>query len=138
MMDLRGGCRCGAVRFRLDGTPFDAAWCHCRTCQLTSGAPAMAFASIARREWVVTSGDDLIRRSRSSDVAQRLSCTACDTPLGMQYDRRSKSFDFSIATLDDPGLVSPGFHIFWASRVPWFDPHDGLPRFDRFGPGKAD
>ena len=57
MANRTGGCLCGAVRYRLDGEPFDCGWCHCRTCQLNSGAPAMAFASVRAGDWVVTAGD---------------------------------------------------------------------------------
>ncbi len=135
MTHAAGGCLCKAVRFELRSAPFDAGWCHCRTCQLNSGAPAMAFASVPAGDWLVTRGENHVRRTRSSSFASRLFCDRCGTPLGLDYDTQTETFDFSIATLDDPGLIAPGFHIFWDSRVPWFDPQDGLPRFDRFRPG---
>jgi hypothetical protein len=47
---------CGAVRYELLSDPFDCGWCHCRTCQLNSGAPAMAFASIRDGDLVWTQG----------------------------------------------------------------------------------
>jgi hypothetical protein len=43
---MEGGCLCGAVRFSLASKPYDAGWCHCRTCQLNSGSPAMVFAAV--------------------------------------------------------------------------------------------
>ena len=131
-MEWTGGCLCGAVRYRLMSEPFDAGWCHCRTCQLNSGAPAMAFASVAVADWVIEQGEP--RRVRSSDFGHRLSCGACGTPLAMRVDHQPETVDFSIATLDEPGRIAPGFHIFWASKVAWFDPGDDLPRHDRFRP----
>ena len=135
MVEWTGGCLCGAVRYRLMSEPFDAGWCHCRTCQLNSGAPAMAFASVKDGDWVVTSGVNLVRRIRSSSFAERLFCGECGTPLAIDYDIQPDTFDFSLGTLDEPGAVRPGFHIFWASRVPWFPDGDGLPKHDRFRPG---
>ncbi len=132
---LTGRCLCGAVRYRLDSAPFDCGWCHCRTCQLNSGAPAMAFASVKQGDWVVTEGDAEVRRVRSSSIAERLFCGRCGTPLAIDYDIQPETFDFSVATLDDPGAVRPEFHIFWASKVAWFDPGDDLPKYDRFRPG---
>jgi hypothetical protein len=134
MPNLTGRCLCGTVRYRLDSEPFDCGWCHCRTCQLSSGAPAMAFASVAFGDWVVTQGEAEMRRIRSSSFAERLSCGRCGTPLGIDYDIQPETFDFSVATLDDPGAVRPGFHIFWASKVAWFDPGDDLAKHDRFRP----
>ncbi len=132
MAEHEGGCLCGAVRYRLEGDPFDCGWCHCRTCQLNSGAPAMAFASVKAGQWVVTQGEEQVRRMRFSSFAERLFCGCCGTPLAIDYDIQPETFDFSVLTLDDPALVRPGFHIFWSSRVAWFDPGDELPKNDRF------
>jgi len=95
----------------------------------------MAFASVPNGDWVVTAGEGQLRRIRSSSFAERLSCGSCGTPLAIDYEIQPETFDFSIATLDDPDAVRPGFHICWASRVAWFDPGDDLPRYDRFRPG---
>jgi len=65
-MGMTGGCMCSKVRFELQSDPFDCGWCHCRTCQLSSGAPAQAFACVKRGDWVVTSGAESIRSVRSS------------------------------------------------------------------------
>ena len=135
MGKLTGRCLCGSVRYRLESAPFDCGWCHCRTCQLNSGAPAMAFASVKTGDWVVTQGAAGIRRTRSSSFAERLFCGQCGTPLAIDYDIQPDTFDFSVGTLDDPDAVTPGFHIFWASKVGWFNPGDDLPRHDRFRPG---
>lgn len=123
---------CGKVRFRLDGEPFDAGWCHCRTCQLNSGAPAMVFASVNAGEYVFVEGKELVKRVSSSGFGHRGFCGECGTPLYMKVDNQSGTVDFSVATLDEPGRVRPGFHIFWSSRVPWLALDDGLPKFDRF------
>ncbi len=37
---VTGGCFCGAVRYEAEVHLDDAYYCHCRTCQQTSGAPA--------------------------------------------------------------------------------------------------
>ena len=135
MTQLTGRCLCGAVRYRLDSAPFDCGWCHCRTCQLNSGAPAMTFASVKQGDWVVIEGEAEIRRIRSSSFAERLFCGRCGTPLAIDYDIQPETFDFSVATLDDPNIIRPAFHIFWSSKIAWFDPGDDLPRYDRFRPG---
>ena len=92
----------------------------------------MAFASVAIDDWVIEKGQP--RRVKSSDFGHRLSCGTCGTPLAMRVDHQPETIDFSIATLDDPGAIAPAFHIFWASKVAWFDPGDDLPRHDRFRP----
>jgi hypothetical protein len=131
---LSGGCACGAVRYALKSAPFDAGWCHCRICQLNSGAPAMAFASVRSGDLVFVQGEDQVRTFPSSTFGHRLFCGACGTPIAMEVNHQPETIDFSIATLDEPDAVAPGFHIFWASRIAWFNPGDALPRHDRFRP----
>ena len=127
-----GGCLCGAVRYRLASAPFDAGWCHCRTCQLNSGSPAMAFASVPVADYVVERGEPAT--VKSSEFGHRKFCRDCGTPLLMQVDHQPETVDFSLATLDRPETVLPKFHIFYASRIPWAEPGDALPRHDRFRP----
>jgi hypothetical protein len=129
-----GGCACGAVRYELRSEPFDVGWCHCRTCQLNSGAPAMVFASVPSGHLVWTRGADKVRRFASSSFGHRSFCGECGTPFLMEVDHQPETVDFSVATLDDPDRVAPGFHIFWSSRIAWFDPSDALPRHERFRP----
>ncbi len=125
---MEGGCACGAIRYELTRMPFDAGWCHCRICQLVSGAPAMVFATVPFDHFRFLCGADKARRFQSSDTGHRLFCGECGTPLLMQLDDQPEGVDFSVATLDAPDAVAPGFHIFHASRIAWFETADSLPR----------
>jgi hypothetical protein len=131
---ISGGCACGAVRYELKSRPYDAGWCHCRTCQLNSGAPAMVFATVPVEDLVFTTGAEKLRTFKSSSFGHRTFCGACGTPFLMKVDHQPETLDFSLATLDEPDAVAPGFHIFYASRIAWFEPGDSLPRHDRFRP----
>ena len=133
-MGLTGGCLCEAVRYELKSAPFDAGWCHCRTCQLYSGAPAMPFATVAAGDFAWTEGEAAIRWVVSSSFGQRAFCADCGSPLQVRVDHQPETVDFPIATLDDPAAIEPGFHIFWGSKVPWFDPGDDLPKHEKFRP----
>ncbi|MES2443920.1 MAG: GFA family protein [Pseudomonadota bacterium] len=130
---LVGGCLCGAVRYRLASEPFDAGWCHCRTCQLSSGSPAMAFATVPAGDYLVAN-PDTIASVASSSFGRRSFCRQCGTPLTISVDHQPETIDFSLATLDEPQRVPPAFHIFYASRIDWAKAADDLPRHDRFRP----
>ena len=131
MADWTGGCACGTVRYRLNSDPHDAGWCHCRTCQLNSGSAAMPFATVAYADYEITAGKAAVKRFASSESGWRIFCGECGTPLGMHAGSEPETIDFSIATLDEPGRVPPGFHIFYASRIRWAEACDDLPRHDR-------
>jgi hypothetical protein len=132
MAGLEGGCACGAIRYRLGSAPFDAGYCHCRICQLSSGAPVMAFATVPRGDMEILAGTPA-RRS-SSDFGERRFCRDCGTPLAMLVTHQPDTIDFAIATLDDPAAVAPGFHIWTRSRIAWFETADRFERHARFRP----
>ena len=133
-MNHAGGCMCGAVRYQLISDPFDCGWCHCRTCQLNSGAPAMVFASVPAGHLIWTKGGDKVKSVPSSSFGHRSFCGECGTPFLMEVDHQPETVDFSVMTLDEPDTIAPGFHIFWSSRAGWFEPKDQLPRHDKFRP----
>jgi hypothetical protein len=121
-----GGCLCGAVRYRLRDSPFDAGYCHCRLCQRSAGAPTLVFASVRTSDLEIVAGSP--RRFRSTSFGTRSFCPQCGTQLFMQLDDEPGCVDFTVASLDDPAAVPPGFHIWNASRIAWFDTADALPR----------
>jgi hypothetical protein len=94
----------------------------------------MVFASAADGALVWTKGGDKVKSVPSSSFGHREFCGECGTPFLMKVDHQPETVDFSVVTLDDPGAIEPGFHIFWASKVPWFEPKDDLPRHDKFRP----
>ena len=133
-MGLSGGCLCGAVRYELQSDPYDCGWCHCRTCQLNSGAPAMVFATVPAGDLVWTKGGVKVRSVASSSFGHREFCSDCGTPFLMKVDHQPETVDFSVATLDKPEAIDPTFHIFYGSRIGWFHPGDDLPRHEKFRP----
>src|SRR5689334_18476132 len=110
---MKGGCSCSAVRYRLASTPFDTGWCHCRVCQRISGAPALVFTSVPVGDFVIEQGQDAIATTRPTDFGIRQFCSRCGTPLTIAVDFQPETIDVTATSLDEPGAVAPGFHIFY-------------------------
>lgn len=132
MNQLTGRCACGAIHYVLASQPFDAGYCHCRICQLSSGAPVIAFATVPVSDFRVTAGEISVRQS--SHFGGRGFCGACGTPLTMHVEHQPDTIDFTIVTLDEPGRVAPSFHIWHDSRIDWFETADDCPRHAKFRP----
>ena len=94
----------------------------------------MVFASVPKDDFAYVRGEAEVRSFASSSFGSRQYCGLCATPLVIRVDFQPETVDFPIATLDDPESVEPGFHLFWTSRIGWFDPGDDLPRHARFRP----
>lgn len=124
---LQGGCLCGAVRYEASGAPFDATFCHCRTCQMAAGAPVVAWVTFPTEGFRWTRGAPTIFTS-SEDVARGF-CGNCGTTLTYSSTKHPEGSDIATATLDNPALAPPADHIWVRSRLPWLRCDDGLPEF---------
>jgi hypothetical protein len=131
---VKGGCACGAVRYRLGEEPYDTGWCHCRLCQRTSGAPAIVFTTVKADALAIEQGEDRLATYRSTSFGRRQFCRDCGTLLTISVDFQPDEIDIAAATLDDPEAVTPGFHIFTKEAIAWAPIDDGLPRHERFRP----
>lgn len=130
---IEGGCACGAVRYALS-EPYDTGWCHCRICQKTSGAPAIAFTTAGRARFAWIAGEGELRSYTSSGYGHRRFCGRCGSLLAIEVGFQPDEIDIACASLDDPDAVPPGFHIFCKEAVAWAPIDDGLPRYDQFRP----
>jgi hypothetical protein len=113
---LKGGCQCGAVRYRLTATPDGASICHCRMCQKATGSPYGAYAPMVREALVFTRG--AVKAFRSSEIAERGFCAECGTPLTYR-NLTSARISVTICSLDDPNAVTPAFQLDALNAVAW-------------------
>jgi hypothetical protein len=123
VIDVTGGCACGAVRYRAK-VPAEGYWCHCRMCQRATGAVAVAFVNTRKGDVEWTQGAPV--EWASSAIARRGRCGACGTPLTFHYPD-SENIDLMVASLDAPEVVQPASHFGVESRVPGWVPEDDLP-----------
>jgi hypothetical protein len=131
-LPIEGGCLCGALRYRIAAAPHDAGYCHCQMCQRATGAPAVAWLTMASDGFAWISGEPAT--CRSSAGAERLFCGNCGTPMVMRTFAEPDLVDVTLASLDDPEAIRPDHHIWTASRIAWFDTRDDLPRHPGPGP----
>ena len=125
----QGGCACGTIRYEINGEVEHSAYCHCRTCQKQSGAPVVAWFSVKPEGLRYLAGKP--RGWRASANATREFCGDCGTYLLFREDDSAATLGVNTATLDDPALVPPTFHIWHESHISWFETGDTLNRYLR-------
>ena len=115
-----GGCQCGAVRYKITAKPHVAV-CHCRMCQKAVGGPFVVLADVPGSAVAWTRGAPA--RFRSSDVAERLFCSTCGTPLAYG-DLKDGGIEITVGSLDEPSRAAPveaggtESYIAWVGQVP--------------------
>jgi hypothetical protein len=128
-----GGCLCGAIRYRITAAPRMTSLCHCRSCRLATGAPAVA--------WVILPGDGLVfdrgepARFASSPGTWRTFCGRCGTSLTYQRDDCPDSIDIHTATLDDPDRFPPVREIWLEDKIAWMPTSERCTQYPRTSRG---
>ncbi|MBB3169718.1 GFA family protein [Simiduia aestuariiviva] len=126
---IAGRCYCGAVRYKIQGEIEHVCICHCRSCQLASGAPCVGWLTVERSQ-VMLSG--ALNECYGAPQVQRCYCANCGTPISYSHSARPDHVDITLATLEDQSAVQPSRHIWVSHKVPWLSLVDGLPQFDEF------
>jgi hypothetical protein len=129
-----GGCLCGAVRYELSGAVSNLCHCHCNSCRRATGAPMVAWGTVARGKLRITRGT--LATYRSSPPVLRGLCAACGTCITYGNDARDGEIDVTLGSLDEPARLAPRMHVWVADKLPWVKIADGLPQFEA-SPGSA-
>jgi len=129
-----GGCLCGEVRYRVTGAAIFAAYCHCRSCTMSSGAPLVGWATFDKGALTFTQGRPA--EHASSPPVRRTFCPRCGSPLTYTHAERPDHVDVTLATIDDPAGIAPMCHVWVSQKRPWLVIGDDLPRYSEW-PGSA-
>ncbi len=126
---LQGGCLCGKNRYRTTTMPFAAEYCHCRMCQISAGAVTVCWMDFKQEQvkWETHKPKEF----ESSEYVRRGFCDTCGSSLTFRDTRHPDYFTLSIATLDNPNLVQPTYHIYTESQVDWLTIDDKCKRYPK-------
>jgi hypothetical protein len=133
----KGSCLCGDVRYRLDGDYTFVASCHCSMCRKHHGAAFATYVGIPVAGFQWLAGEDKVVVYRSSPGRTRGFCRACGSVVP-QGNPKGETMVVPAGNLDDDFDAPPQAHVFVASKAPWYEITDGLPRFDAYPPGYDD
>jgi hypothetical protein len=108
---------CGAVRYRVEGTPSSISICHCRSCRLASGAPAVSWFVVSRSQFKLLSG--VLTIHQSSKPVHRGFCRKCGTQLTYAHESAPDTIEITTASLDEPDRFQPTKEIWLSEKLPW-------------------
>ncbi|NIV48914.1 MAG: GFA family protein [Gammaproteobacteria bacterium] len=123
---IRGGCMCGAVRYEAEKSSFRTGCCHCRMCQMRTGAPFISFVHIPHNDFRYTCGEP--KHYKSSEISDTAFCENCGTTIMIQYyPEYYDAYVVLSATLDEPNAYPPERHSGLESQMHWLKLDDDLP-----------
>jgi hypothetical protein len=128
-MKATGACHCGAIRYAISAKPTNSMICHCRTCRGISGAPVVAWITVAPEAFAFTQGRP--KRYASSAKVERRFCGQCGTQLTYARTDDASYMDIATATLDKPNAFPPTHHSWVSHDIAWVKTADALPHFKK-------
>jgi hypothetical protein len=101
--------------------------CHCSMCRKAHGSGYATFVAAPAAGFRVLRGSDAAANYESSPGIFRTFCPRCGSSLWSAGDERVW---MPAGCLDDDPGARPMAHIFVASKAPWDEISDSIPRFD--------
>ncbi|MEO3999865.1 GFA family protein [Mesorhizobium sp. CAU 1732] len=121
----RGGCLCGAIRFRTKGALRGVLFCHCSQCRRQTGH--FYAATDCAVDDVQIEGTEHLTWYRASDMARRGFCATCGSALFWHSDG-SERISILAGSFDQPSGLKGSEHIFVADKGDYYEIEDGLPQ----------
>ena len=128
---LRGSCLCSAVAYEITGPMKVVHNCHCSRCRKARAAAHTTNGFTAMEDVRYTRGEDTLRTYRLPEARyfSQVFCPACGSGMPRLDPERGVAVIPFGSLDDDPGRGADD-HIFVASKAPWHEITDDLPRFD--------
>ncbi len=126
-----GTCLCESVTWEFTGEPTSTYHCHCSMCRKAHGAAFGTYYFVPAENFRWTGSQDTVRDYASTPALTRSFCGSCGSVVPGSDDEGK--FVYVPAGCHDEG-VSADSHIFVASKAPWLDIVDNLPRHDHYPP----
>ncbi len=114
-----GGCLCGAVRYRVTGTPVLSLFCFCRDCLAAGGADGYPGMMVRTEAFEHTGGSTTTHRrsAASGRSVTRHFCPQCGSNLWGVTELGLVSV--AAGTLDDPDVFVPTKAVFTEDAPGW-------------------
>lgn len=122
MGEIAGGCRCGAVRWRIDCDQIPLTYaCHCLDCQTWSGSAFSQQAIVARDRFECTgsAGQFDLPSVDGKRISHQFACATCFTRLYNANSSRPGVIIIRAGTFDKSHQLSLVAHIWTRRKQPW-------------------
>jgi hypothetical protein len=112
-----GGCRCGQVRFTVDGAPLLTMACHCTGCQRMAASAFSLGAAFPSEAFTVTQGEPVIGGLHGP--TRHYFCPYCMSWMFTRPEGLDWLVNLRPTMLDDPRWFVPFLETMTSEKLPW-------------------
>ena len=113
----QGGCRCGQVRFKVEGKPLITMACHCTGCQRMTASAFSLSALYPASRFEITAGDPVIGGLHGP--TRHFFCPHCMSWLFTRPDGMDAFVNVRATMLDDDRSSRPFIETYTGEALPW-------------------
>ena len=114
---LKGGCRCGQVRFAITAPPLLTMACHCTGCQRMASSAFSLSVAIPSDGFAVTEGEPVIGGLHGA--TRHYFCPHCMSWMFTRPEGMDWFVNVRATMLDDPSWFAPFVETFTREKLPW-------------------
>lgn len=125
-MQVDGACHCGKITFSAQADPNYAVLCHCRDCQIMSGAPYRSILPVKELAYKLLSGDPKIyfKVGDSGNRRELAFCGDCGshiyaTSVVEDVPRGERILGLRTGMLAQVAELSPKRQVWCDSKIDW-------------------
>jgi len=135
-MNIDGHCLCGKVGFSLRSEANWSRYCHCEECRRNCTEPIVVSFGILLQDfsWRIEGSAQEPKNFSSLSGVKRFFCDKCGTLMAFQAEHYKGEIALYAATLTEPSVFQPQFHVHHTSRLSWLAMDDTLPKFQESAP----
>jgi hypothetical protein len=112
-----GGCRCGKLRFRVEGAPLMYGVCHCSGCQRMTGSAYSLTSTYLEERFEVLAGNP-VQGGLHGD-ARHYHCDCCYSWIFTRAEMLGPFVNIRTTMLDSPPTETPFMESYTSEALPW-------------------
>ncbi|MFN5510402.1 MAG: GFA family protein [Burkholderiales bacterium] len=129
MIEIDGGCLCGAVRYEAIIDPTKIRICHCNQCQIQSASAFRFGVLVPREHFRLLSGSlkSYTKISESGRPRALTFCPDCGTSLYGCSPTDPQEYSLRLGTARQRRELAPSVQIWTDEALPWLDALPAMP-----------
>jgi hypothetical protein len=129
-----GGCRCGAIRYEIEGSPIAGVACHCRDCQYTSGGAENVSMVFERAGLSIVQGEPKVYKAKPTSGGTFF-CANCGVHVFSLPNSNPGLVAVKVGSLDDRSDFSVQADIWMKAAPSWHRSYEGARQVEGNLPG---
>jgi hypothetical protein len=127
-MQIDGRCHCGAISFTAELDPTEVRACHCTDCQVLSGAPFRAVATVPVGKFSFSGQPKTyVKVAQSGNRRAQVFCPECGTSLYSCAAENPTAVVIRLGCVTQRAQLKPVVQYWHRSAMPWLNELGTIP-----------